>query len=151
MAFAFCLCFPFFFFFFYSSSAAVVDQVSSEQCICALFTDPQIPLFSHFFIKNMSHGTIYTFKNYFAIVFSVSIFNFSKNKLNLNRPLISFKYLLLVLFFYSPKFLILSPFYSCSLPLVPVLLYLLWVMCVSHSLSSLPFQTLTLLASSSHH
>ena len=48
----------------------------SEQCICALFMDPQISLFSNFFIKNGSHGTIYTFKNYFATVFSV--FNFSK-------------------------------------------------------------------------
>ena len=47
-----------------------------EQCICTLFTDPQTSLFSHFFIKNGSHGTIYTFKNYFATVFSV--FSFSK-------------------------------------------------------------------------
>ena len=30
------------------------------------------------------HDTIHTFKNYFAIVFSV--FNFSKNKFNPNRP-----------------------------------------------------------------
>ena len=35
----------------------------------ALFTDPQISLFSNFFIKNGSHGTIHIFKNYFAIVF----------------------------------------------------------------------------------
>ena len=28
--------------------------------------DPQISIFSNFFIKNGSHGTIYTFKNYFA-------------------------------------------------------------------------------------
>ena len=42
----------------------------------ALFTDPQISLFSIFFIKNGFHGTIYTFKNYFTTVFS--IFNFSK-------------------------------------------------------------------------
>ena len=33
------------------------------------FTDPQISLFSNFFIKNGSHGTIHTFKNYFAIMF----------------------------------------------------------------------------------
>ena len=45
---------------------------SSEQCIRALFMDPQISLFSNFFIKNGSHDTIHTFKNYFAIVFSVS-------------------------------------------------------------------------------
>ena len=37
-----------------------------------LFTDPQISLFSNFFIKNGSHGTIHTFKNYFTTVFSVS-------------------------------------------------------------------------------
>ena len=43
---------------------------------------------SHFIqkkIKNGSHGTIHTFKNYFATVFSV--FSFSKNKLYLNRSL----------------------------------------------------------------
>ena len=38
----------------------------------------------NFFIKNGSHGTIHTFKNYFATVFSV--FSFSNNKFNLNRP-----------------------------------------------------------------
>ena len=48
----------------------------SEQCTDAVFTDLQISLFGHFFIKNGSHGTIYTFKNYFATVFLV--FNFSK-------------------------------------------------------------------------
>ena len=46
-----------------------------EQCICALFMDLQIPLFSNFFIKNGSHGTIHTFKNYFTTVFSVFSFN----------------------------------------------------------------------------
>ena len=35
----------------------------------ALFTNPQISLFSNFFIKNGSHVTIHIFKNYFAIVF----------------------------------------------------------------------------------
>ena len=38
-------------------------------------------------IKNESHGTIHTFKNYFATVFSV--FSFSNNKFNLNRPIMS--------------------------------------------------------------
>ena len=47
----------------------------SEQCIRALFTDPQITLFSNFFIKNGFHGTIHVFKNYFAIVFLVFSFN----------------------------------------------------------------------------
>ena len=58
-----------------------------EQCICALFMDPQIPLFSNFFIKNGSHGTIYTFKNYFATMFSVFSFQFQQNKFYPNRPL----------------------------------------------------------------
>ena len=58
------------FFFF---PAALFDQVNREQCTRALFTDPQIPLFSNFFIKNGSHDTIHIFKNYFATVFSVSV------------------------------------------------------------------------------
>ena len=37
--------------------------------------DPQTSLFSNFFIKNGSHGTIHIFKNYFATVFSVFSFN----------------------------------------------------------------------------
>ena len=48
----------------------------NKQCISVLFMDPQIPLFSNFFIKNGSHGTIHTFKNYFATVFSVFSFQF---------------------------------------------------------------------------
>ena len=59
-----------------------------EQCICALFMDPQITLFSNFFIKNGSHGTIYTFKNYFATVFSVFNFQLQQNKFYPNRPLV---------------------------------------------------------------
>ena len=35
-------------------------------------------------IKNGSHGTIHTFKNYFTLVFS--IFSFNKNKLYPNGP-----------------------------------------------------------------
>ena len=49
--------------------------------------DPQITLFSNFFIKNGSHGTIYTFKNYFATVFSVFSFQFQQNKFYPNRPI----------------------------------------------------------------
>ena len=51
-----------------------------------MFTVPQITFFSNFFIKNGFHNTIYTFKNYFATVFSVSIFSFNKNNLNPNIP-----------------------------------------------------------------
>ena len=38
-------------------------------------------------IKNGFYGIIYTFKNYFATLFSV--FNFSKNKLYSNGPLMT--------------------------------------------------------------
>ena len=58
-----------------------------KQCISVLFMDPQILLFSNFFIKNRSHGTIYTFKNYFATVFLVFSFQFQQNKFYPNRPL----------------------------------------------------------------
>ena len=65
-----------FFFFFltlkrYCSSLlwTVAATFDREQCTCALFMNPQITLFSNFFIKNGSHGTIYTFKNYFATLF----------------------------------------------------------------------------------
>ena len=57
----------------------------SEQCICILFMDPQISLFSNFFIKNWSHGTIYTFKNYFATVILAINFQFQQNKSYPNR------------------------------------------------------------------
>ena len=79
-------CFVLFFFFFFL--AALFDQVNRKQCIYALFTNLQISLFSNFFIKNKSLDAIHTFKNYFVTVFSVSIFSFSKNKFNLNGPLI---------------------------------------------------------------
>ena len=79
---------PVFLFFFFFFQPAIVDFVNCEQCIYELFTVPQITLFSNFFIKNGSHNTIYTFKNYFATVFLVSVFSFSKNKLNPNTPLV---------------------------------------------------------------
>ena len=59
---------------------------SREQCICALFMDPQISFFINFFIKNGSHSTIYTFKNYFATVISAISFQFQQNKSYPNRP-----------------------------------------------------------------
>ena len=59
--------------------AAKFDFSPSSQLIRthrALFTDPQISLFSNFFIKNESHGTIHTFKNYFATMFFSFQFQF---------------------------------------------------------------------------
>ena len=78
--------FPQFFFFF---SATMVDPFFCEQCICALFTDPTNSTFYQLFIKNGSHSTIHTFKNYFATVFSVFSFQFQQNKFYPNRPIIS--------------------------------------------------------------
>ena len=46
--------------------------------------DPQTSFFSNFFIKNGSHSTLNTFKNYFVSVFLV--FSFQRNKLYLNGP-----------------------------------------------------------------
>ena len=66
--------------------ATLFDQVNRKQYIYALFMDLQISFFNNFFIKNGSHGTIHTFKNYFTTTFSVSIFNFNKNKINPNGP-----------------------------------------------------------------
>ena len=95
--------FSFFFFFFlvtlkrYCSSLLWTLAVTfdREQCIYALFMDPQITLFSNFFIKNGSHGTIYTFKNYFATVFSVFNFQFQQNKFYSNSPFNDRKYCVL--------------------------------------------------------
>ena len=66
------LCFQFQAFSLFFFSTATVDPVFCEQCI-----------------KNGSHGTIHTFKNYFATVFSVFSFQFQQNKFYPNRPLVS--------------------------------------------------------------
>ena len=65
----------FLFFFFFSFPATVFDQVFHEQYIRALFMG--LTNYSNFFIKNRFHSTIYTFKNYFATVFYISVFSFS--------------------------------------------------------------------------
>ena len=95
------LCVFGFFFFFQSRSCW---HFNCEQCTCALFTDPQTPLFINFFIKNGFHSIIHTFKNYFATVFSVFSFQFQQNKFYPNKPLkwnfytlFEFKYSALVL------------------------------------------------------
>ena len=56
-------------FFFFNRKVWLFNPFSSTCGSRALFTDPQILLFSNFFIKNRSHCTIYTFKNYFVTVF----------------------------------------------------------------------------------
>ena len=59
------------FFFFFSRAGFVDFSIVNSASVHCSRTHKR-----HFFIKNESHGTIYTFKNYFAIVFSV--FSFSK-------------------------------------------------------------------------
>ena len=75
----------FFFFFLFQPHYLVKSTMNSARMHYSWV--PQIPFFSHFFIKNWSYGTIHTFKNYLATVFSVSVFSFSKNKLNPNEPI----------------------------------------------------------------
>ena len=55
---------------FFLAATFDFSSVNSAPVHCSQV--PQITLFSNFFIKNGSHNTIYTFKNYFATVFSVS-------------------------------------------------------------------------------
>ena len=57
----------FFFFFFVCPRFWVGDKVT----VHTLFMEPTTTLFRKKYIKNESHDTIHTFKNYFAIVFSV--------------------------------------------------------------------------------
>ena len=71
----------------YMNSSRNFWPVFREQCIRALFTDPQISFFINFFIKNGFYSTIYTFKIYFATVISAISFQFQQNKSYLNRPL----------------------------------------------------------------
>ena len=92
--------FFFFFFFFltrfvplaatvnvrYMNSSRNIWPVFREQYTYVLFTDPQILFFINFFIKNGSHDTIYTFKNYFTTVISAISFQFQQNKFYPNRP-----------------------------------------------------------------
>ena len=67
--------------FFFLKSAFHLFLVGLMHCL-----QKQTSFFIKTFIKNGSHGTIYTFKNYFAKVFSV--FSFQQNKRYPNGPLV---------------------------------------------------------------
>ena len=60
-----------FFFFLFQLHYLTKSTVNIARMHCSWV--PQIPLFSHFFLKNESYGTIHTFKKYFATMFSVSV------------------------------------------------------------------------------
>ena len=74
-----------FFFFFPERVSALGDKSTVHALLSTIYV-----LFSTVHrlknIKNMSYGTIHTFKNYFVTVFS--IFSFNKNKLYPNGRLI---------------------------------------------------------------
>ena len=67
--------------------AATFDPLSMNSASVHYSRTQNFHFFINFFIKNGSYGTIYTFKNYFTTIFLVSVFNFSKNKLNPNGPI----------------------------------------------------------------
>ena len=72
----------FFFYFFYALflDRDKVTIYALLHTVHALFMGPTTTLF---IIKKKSYDTIYTFKNYFTIMFL--IFNFQQNKLYLNK------------------------------------------------------------------
>ena len=81
--------FPSFFFFFFAFTRLRETNVTVHALFCyCLCTVHNCSSTIHTLknIKKGSHGTIYTFKNYFATVFS--IFSFSNNKFNPNGPYI---------------------------------------------------------------
>ena len=89
---AFCVCVFLFFFFDLLVFCFLETNGIVYHCLCIVYVlfmyclrNPQ-PLYEKK-KKKGSHGTIYTLKNYFAIVFSV--FSFQQNKLYPNRPLVS--------------------------------------------------------------
>ena len=80
------VCVFLFFFFFLLLQLQLLTKSAVDSASVYYLRIHKFRFSTTFFIKNGFHVTIYTFKNYFAIVFSISIFNFSKNKLNSNRP-----------------------------------------------------------------
>ena len=56
------------------NKANIKHSCKSQLYNCILFTGPTTTLFKKKKFKNGYHSTIYTFKNYFAIVFSIFSF-----------------------------------------------------------------------------
>ena len=72
------------------------QPISAHHALCM---DPQISFFNNFFIKNGSHGTIHTFKNYFAIVFFRFQFQFQFSDVS-KRTSSYLGFLFFLLYFY---------------------------------------------------
>ena len=85
------IAFSTFSFFFFSCAWIVTSHEFTVQetkiIVHALFITVHSTIHALKNIKNESHDTIHTFKNYFSTI--LSIFNFSNNKFNLNGLLIS--------------------------------------------------------------
>ena len=89
----------FFFFFFLPPFFEFGGQILMFWTVYTLFTHCAYTVHVLKNIKNWSHDTIYTFKNYFATVFSV----FSNNKLNPNGPISCGPFLCIT--FYTSRFI----------------------------------------------
>ena len=72
-------------FFFFKPAFVDIFTVNSAPIHCS--QTYKLHFSTTFSIKNGSYGIIHTFKNYFVIMFSVSVFRFSTNKLNPNSAL----------------------------------------------------------------
>ena len=69
------LCFPFFFFFFLIHAQQLLGDSALVMHYSLLFVHYSL---EKKYIKNGSHDTIHTFKNYFVTVFSVFNFQFQQ-------------------------------------------------------------------------
>ena len=69
---------PHLLFFFFLAACFDFSAMNNAPVYCLRVL--QTSLFNNFFIKNRSHDTIHTFKNYFAPVFSIFNFQFQQNK-----------------------------------------------------------------------
>ena len=109
--FPFCVFFVFCFFFFFLLPA-YVDFGAQKLLFCTvavLFIYCSNTVHALKNIKNGSHDTFHTFKNYFATVFSV--FSFSNNKLNPNGPRVFSTILVLIPYCWIPlQYWLSSPF-----------------------------------------
>ena len=75
--------------------AATFDQIFVNSTSVHCLRTHKFHFFMNFFIKNGSHSTIYTFKNYFITVISTISFQFQQNKSYPNRPIyVRFCYLI---------------------------------------------------------
>ena len=100
------------FFFFFGRAFLWLWALFSRSC--ALFTEPTNLFFNKIFIKNESHSTIHTFKNYFIIIFSIfTKIRVSKHTFNLYLYL-TIPHLLLSIYLFIFYFCVYLKRYSYS-------------------------------------